>query len=122
MTDTGGKYSPVGRDQNVHANTDRTLKFPTTDAAGAALDTSGYTREWILYDASGTVLLTVPESAISEESLNGTNDQVLVPWTATGVAYANENLTRGRNYSHKLWKIDSGAREVLAYGPFEIVG
>lgn len=122
MADTGGKYSPITRDSNLHSNTDRTLRFPVTNAAGTPINTSTYTLEWTLYDSSGVEVLTVPDSAISQDSDAGTNDRVLVPWTATGVAYANENVAKGRGYSHQLLRTDAGSREVLAYGPVEIVG
>ena len=116
MAASGGIYAPIGDDQNLFANTDRTIKLLTVDEDGQPVDTSGFTREWILY-LNGAVALTVPESAISQENGNGTNDRVLIPWTATGTTYDNDTLAASTRYTHKLWKIDAGSREVMSFGP-----
>jgi len=119
MTDTGGKYSPITRASNLHAGTDRTMRFANTDAAGLAVNAGGYSMEWILYDAAGAAVLTVPNASISTAALAATTDEILVPWTATGVAWANESVSPGKHYTYKLYRTD--VPSVLAFGPVEIL-
>lgn len=126
---SGGRRQDVGRDENVHVNTDRDPYFDIFDEDGDALDASAWALAWDLFLAgasvvsktSGAAEIVITDGANSEtDPTIGVANQNRA--TVTIVAANWSGLDPSKRYKHNLRRTDSGFADIVAYGDWVFVG
>lgn len=109
------KESNITASDRLIPGEDKVLEFLIVDAAGAPLDVSTFTLEWVLEKAE-TDILTKSGAAITVANGDGTNDAVSV-----AIDSADTAGLEPRTYQHALWRTDTGARQLLSSGDAEFI-
>ena len=104
--------SHIALSDNFFIGEEKDLKFSIVDAAGAALDVSGYALKWVMGVEGQTPLITITSAKITFENDAGTNDRVVVEVDRS----VTVDLKPGNPYKHALWRVDSELEQVLSFG------
>lgn len=110
----GAKTSPVTDAEAVHLGEDRVYQFTVTDKAGNAVDITGFTLDWKLFDDEGGLTLLTLSMATGDIAI--TNGPAGI-YQVTTKAAATAGLTSGRLF-YKTRRIDTGFFIALAKGTF----
>ena len=106
------KLQPITEEDAWFAGERKLLSFTVYGEDEQVADISTWTFEWRLYDNSSS---EEPLLAIDGSIVDGPTGQLSVTSTA-----ADTLEIEPRTYYHQLWRIDSGAEAVVAYGPVVI--
>ena len=107
----GGKESNIQETEHWFIGEDRDIQMPMVDVNGAAVDMSGWTLEFVLYDRrGGTALITKSSPTLSDSA--GTNDLA----TVTILSSDYTLVVKSRTYWYEWHRTDSGDEAVLASG------
>lgn len=108
----GGRYQPIEESDGFFGGEDKPFIadcYETDDVTPLVM--TGYSLEWVLLDRKGGRTLVTKTATVGAGE--GTDSRA--SWTVA--AADTQSLPRPRTYWHELWRVDSGNRGVLLYGP-----
>lgn len=107
--------SNVTRADHLFASERKVLQFTVTDSAGAAVNITGWTLEWVLSNEPGGTALLTKTTASGITITNGAGGVFTVTLAAADLA-----LNPGVYY-YRTWRTDSGAEQSLAFGALTVL-